>query len=203
MKPYRILGIILLFPILIGCGKIGTYSISIQYQPQREFPSLKEKIGTTLGIAPIQDERKDKLYIGTHTSLREVNSYFKSHPFPLEKAISNSISKVLSDLGIRTVSLKKWEGTPESLKDLETDSALRIEINKFWTEGRAAPFRTTMRTSIHLILQLGVKKEGKVFTRNVEIEKEVTLSRLTPAKVEEMVNQILTDIFDSFLSNPY
>jgi hypothetical protein len=48
-----------------------------------------------------------------------------------------------------------------------------------------------------------VKKEGKVFTRNVEVEKEMTVARSTPEKVEAMINQILTDIFDSYFSNPY
>jgi hypothetical protein len=48
-----------------------------------------------------------------------------------------------------------------------------------------------------------VKKEGKVFTRNVEVEKEATLARLTPERVEAMVNQALADIFDAILSNPY
>jgi len=48
-----------------------------------------------------------------------------------------------------------------------------------------------------------VKKEEKVFTRNVEVEKEVTLPRLTPEAMEGALNEILRDILDSFFSNPY
>jgi hypothetical protein len=48
-----------------------------------------------------------------------------------------------------------------------------------------------------------VKKEGKVFTRNMEVEKEMTVARSTPERVEMMVNQMLTEIFDSYFSNPY
>jgi hypothetical protein len=47
-----------------------------------------------------------------------------------------------------------------------------------------------------------VKKEGKVFTRHVEVEKEMTVARSTPERIEQTINQILADIFDSYLSNP-
>ena len=60
-----------------------------------------------------------------------------------------------------------------------------------------------LKTSIHFVIHLGVKKEGKVFTKNVEVEKEATLPRLTPEGMEKTLNEILTDIFDSFFSNPY
>jgi hypothetical protein len=43
-----------------------------------------------------------------------------------------------------------------------------------------------------------VKKEGKVFTRNVEVEKEMTVARLTPEGVEQKINQIPADILDSY-----
>jgi hypothetical protein len=48
-----------------------------------------------------------------------------------------------------------------------------------------------------------VKKEGKVFTKNVVVEKEMTVLRLAPEKVEQTINGILTDIFDSFFTDPY
>jgi hypothetical protein len=37
----------------------------------------------------------------------------------------------------------------------------------------------------------------------VESEKEVTMARSTPERVETMINQMLTEIFDSYFSNPY
>jgi hypothetical protein len=53
------------------------------------------------------------------------------------------------------------------------------------------------------VIHLGVKNEGKVFTRNVDVEKEITVSRSTPERVEAIINQILTDIFDAYFSSPY
>ena len=203
MKTYRWLMILFLSFFIFSCAKARTYSLYLRYQPSKEFPSLQQKIGSTVGIAPFNDERPDTLYIGIHAPLQGISSYFKSDPFPLEKAIMESLVEVLSRQGVKTVPVSNWDGRPESLKSLETDSILMIEIKRFWTEGRAVTFKTNVKTSIHFVIHLGVKKEGKVFTKNVTVEKEMTVFRLAPEKVEQTVNEILTDIFDAFFSDPY
>jgi len=203
MKFYRWLTILFLSFLVLSCAKARTYYLYLRYQPSREFPSLQQKIGSTLGIVPFRDERPDTLYIGIHTPLQGVSSYFKSDPFPLERAIKESLTEFLSLQGVKTVPISSWDGRPESLKNMETDSILMIEIKKFWTEGRAFYFKTNAKTSIHFVMHLGVKKEGKVFTKNVTVEKEMTVLRLAPEKVEQTVNEILAEIFDSFFSNPY
>jgi len=203
MKSIRWLFILSLGFFVLGCAKTGTHSLSLRYQPVKEFSSLQTKVGSTLGMAPFKDERPDTLYIGLHTNLQGNSDYFKSHPFPLERAIMESLSDALSRYGVKTIPISNWDGKPESLKNMETDSVLMIEIKRFWTEGKASAFRTTLKTTVQCVIHLGVKKEGKVFTRNVEVEKEMTVARSTPEKVEAMINQILTDIFDSYFSNPY
>jgi len=203
MRSIRFLILISLGIFIFGSAEAGTYSLSLRYQPLKEFSSLQTKIGSTLAMAPFKDERPDTLYIGVHTNLQGDSSYFKSNPFPLEKAIKESLSDVLSRYGVKVVSIPNWDGRPESLKDIDADSVLMIEIKRFWTEGKASPFRTNVRTMVRFVIHLGVKKEGKVFTRNVEVEKEMTVARSTLQKVETIMNQILTDIFDSYFSNPY
>ncbi len=203
MKPYRWIFILLLGLFILGCAKARTYSLYLRYQPSKEFPSLQQKIGPTLGIAPIKDERPDTLYIGIHTPLQGISSYFRSEPFPLEKAIMDSLVEVLSRQGVKTIPVSDWDGEPKSLRDMETDSILMVEIKKFWTEGKVVTFKTDVKTSIHFVIHLGVKKEGKVFTRNVTVEKEMAVFSLAPEKVEQTVNEILTNIFDAFFSDPY
>jgi hypothetical protein len=187
----------------LGCANAGTYPLSLRYQPIKEFSSLQAKIGSTLGMAPFKDERPETLYIGLHTRLQGDSDYFKSEPLPLERAIKESLSEALSRSGVKTLPISDWDGKPESLKNLQTDSVMVIEIKRFWTEGKAFLFRTKVKTAVQLAIHLGVKREGKVYTRNVEIEKEMTVARSTPERVEAMINQILTDIFDSYFSNPY
>ena len=194
---------LLLSFLLLGCAKGGTYPLALRYQPVKGFPSLQEKLGSTLGMAPFKDGREEKLYIGIQVPAQGASSRYRSDPFPLEKAISESLVQVLAQNGIKTVPASDWDGKPESLKNMGVDSVLMMEIKKFWTEGKGALFQTNTKTSIYLTLHLGVKKESKVFTRNVEVEKEMGVFRMTPEKVEQMVNQLLTEIFDQFLSNPY
>jgi hypothetical protein len=122
---------------------------------------------------------------------------------PLEKALREALSNALSRLGLKVVSVSNWDGTPESLKNIDTDSVLTIEIKKFWTEGMGSLFRTNIKTKVQLVIHLGVKHESKVFMRNADIEREITVPRSTPERVEAIFNQIMTDIFDAYFSSPY
>jgi hypothetical protein len=203
MKAMRWLLIFSLGFFMLDCAWAGTYSLSLRYQPLKEFSSLQAKMGSTLGWAPLQDERPETLYIGVHTGLQGDSSYFKSYPFPLEKAIEESLSQVLSHNGVKTIPISHWDGRPESLENMETDSVLMIEIKRFWLEGKASFFRSNVKITVQIAFHLGVKKEGKIFTRNIEVEKEKTFPRLTPGRMELAMNQILADIFDSYLSDPY
>jgi hypothetical protein len=203
MKSNRWLFVLCLSFFVLGCAKAGTHSLSLRYQPVKEFSSLQTKVGSTLGLAPFKDERPDTYYIGLHTDLQGDAIYFKSHPFPLDRAIQECLSDVLSRYGVKTIPISNWDGRLESLKLMESDSVLMIEIKKFWTDGKSSPFKTTVKATVRLVIHLGVKKEAKVFTRNVEVEREMTVARSTPERVEAMVNQILTDVFDTFFSNPY
>ena len=203
MKSFRWFFVLSLVFFVVSGAKAGTYSLNIRYQPVKEFPSLQQKIGATLAMAPFKDERTDTLRIGSHTRFQGDFIFFRSHPFPLETAIKESLSNAFSRYGVKTISIASWDGEPESLKNMEADSVLMIEIKRFWSDGSGAPFRTNVRTVVQMVIHLGVKKEGKVFTRNVESEKEMTMARSTPERVEGMINQMLTEILDSYFSNPY
>jgi hypothetical protein len=195
--------IVFLCFLALSCSKAGTYFLSIRYDPNGEFPSLQKKIGSTLGIAPFKDARRETLYIGIYNPLQGVSSHFKSDPFPLEKAIQESLSNVLTRNGIKTLPVSNWDEKPESLRNMETDSVIMIEIKRFWVEGKASLFKTHVKASVQFIIHLGVKEKRKVFTRNVEVEKEMTVARLTPERVEQQMNRILVDTFNSYFNNPY
>jgi len=203
MKSIRWIFILSLAFFVVDGAEAGTYSLNLRYQPVKEFPFLQQKLGTTLAMAPFKDERTDTLRIGAHANFQGDFSYFRSEPFPLETAIKESLSNALSRYGVKAIPLSSWDGQPESLKNVEADSVLMIEIKRFWTDGKGAPFKTNVKAIVQLVIHLGVKKEGKVFTRNVEIEREMTVARSTPERVEAMINQILTEIFDTYFSNPY
>jgi len=203
MKSLKWPGIFFLSFLLLHCASGGTRHLAIRYQTTNPFPTLQQKIGTSLAVAPFKDQRHDTLYLGLHEPLAGSYTYFKSDPSPLEKTVRDSLLRVLPPYGVKVVSVPSWDGSPESLTSLETDSVLFIEIKKFWIEGHASLTGTKVQSSARIAFHLGVKKEGKVFTRNVELEREMTLTRFTTENAEEMMNQVLSDIFDSYLSNPY
>ena len=204
MKSKFLSLLILLFIIIVvDYAEAYTYPLPLSYQPKKEFPSLQQKFGSTLGLAPFRDERLEQSYIGIHIPVRGLTTHFESSPSPLKRALQESLSAALSRSGMKVVSISDWDGTPESMKNIETDSVLMIEIKKFWTEGRASLFGTTIQTTVQLVIHLGVKHEGKVFTRKADVEKEMTVPRSTPEKVEAIINEMLTDIFDRYFSSPY
>ena len=206
MRSYRWFFVLCLGFLMLSCAKGGgTYSLYLRYEPVKDFPSLQQKLGSTLGIGPFKDERPDTLYIGSSTPTQGVSSYFQSEPSPLEKAIRDSLSQVLSQRGMKTVSASDWDGQPEALRNLETDSILSLEIKRFWAEAKGSLFRTHVVTKISFVVHLGVKKEGKVFTRKMELEREMTLASWNWGRdqMEQMISQVLRDIFDEFFANPY
>jgi len=180
-----------------------THSIHIRYESQKSFPLLQEQVGPVMGTGPIKDIRTHRQRIGHSLSSRMVSTHFKSEPFPLEEAILESLSATLPRFGVKIVSVPDWDGRVETLKQQESDSILRIDIKRFWAKGKVSKGRNVISTSIYLILQLGVKKEGKVFRRDFYIIKEKTISEFTPEEVGQTVNHVLTEIFDDFFSNPY
>ena len=203
MKSLRWPGLFLLSFLLLHCASGGTRHLAIRYQTTNPFSTLQQKIGTSLALAPFKDLRYDTRYLGLHEPLAGSFTYFKSDPSPLEKVLHDSLLHVLPPYGVKVVSVSTWDGSPESLASLETDSILFIEIKKFWIEGHASLTGSKVQSSAQLVSHLGVKKEGKVFTRNIEMEREVTLARFTAENAEEMMNQLLFDILDAYLSNPY
>jgi hypothetical protein len=180
-----------------------THSIHIRYEPQKQFPLLQEQVGPVMGMSPIKDIRTHRLHIGHSLSSRMVSSHFKSDPFPLETAILESLSATLVRFGVKCIPVSDWDGRAETLKQQGSDSILKIDIQRFWTEGRVAKGTNVISTSIYLILQLGVKKQDRVFKRDFYIIKEKTIPEFTPEEVEETINHVVTEIFDDFFSNPY
>lgn len=203
MKSLRWLSVLLLGCVLLGCSQGGTRRLYLRYVPAKDFPALQEKIGMNLAVPPFKDERSDTRIIGFLAPLTGSYIYYRSEPFPLEKALRDSLSDVLSPLGIKTVPVSGWDGQPSSLKGLEADSVLAVEIKRFWIEGKATVLGTDIKTSIHLLIHLGVKKEGKVFTRSIALDRNTKEMNLSPSLAQQLLNQMLTDIFDSYFSNPY
>lgn len=177
------------------------YSINIRYQDAKQVPSLNQTIGLTIAVAPFNDSHRGRQYIAHHMSVRKISNYFISEPFPLEKAIREFFFEALSNSGIKPIFVPGWDEKPEALKNLKTDSILRINIRRFWVEAKTVGRRTRVKTSVYFGILLGVKKENRVFTQNVHIGKEMIDDNFTPEKLEHFINRTLSNVFDDFFGS--
>jgi hypothetical protein len=203
MKCYRWYLVLFLSFFILSCARGGTYPLLLRYQPVQTFPNLQQKVGAMLGVAPFKDSRPGTLYVGLSSPFTGLSTYFKSEPLPIEKAIQVSLTRILPTYDIKPVAVPFWDGKPESLNMTEVDSVLLIEIQKFWIEGKASIIQTKVRTSVGLLLHLGIPKDGRVYTRKLGSEREMSIYSLTPEKAEEILNQMLAEILDAYFSNPY
>lgn len=188
--------------LLVGFATAGDYPVHIQYQRTDTFPPCK-KIGATLGLSPIRDRRLDQGHVGRYVTPQRMTSYLYSIPAPLGKAIEGALAQCFSRKGIKVMLGSTWDGKKESLKSVETDSVLMIEVERFWTEetNLNAVGRPNTNTSIYLTIHLGIKREGRVITRQIFTSKGMILYPFSPDGIEQMVNRTLADLFDSFLSS--
>jgi hypothetical protein len=102
MKSLKWPGIFFLSLLLLHCASGGTRHLAIRYQTTNPFPTLQQKIGTSLAVAPFKDQRVDTLYLGLHEPLAGSYTYFKSDPSSLEQAVRDSLLRVLPS----------WDGSP-------------------------------------------------------------------------------------------
>jgi hypothetical protein len=206
MRSYRWMMVVCLGWLALSCSQGGgTYSLYLRYEPVKDFPSLQQKLGSTVALGPFRDLRPDTVYVGTYIPNQGLPTYFQGEPAPLEQGIRGSVTQALSKGGVKTVPGIEWDGQPEALRTLGTDSILSLEIKGFLTEAKASLFQTHLVTKVSLVIHLGVKKEGKVFTRKVDLEKERTVANWEWGReqMEQTINQTLSEIFDEFFSNPY
>jgi hypothetical protein len=215
--------------LLLGSAWGENYPVPFDYKRTVRFPCLQTKIGPVLGIAPCEDRRLERSYVGRYASLPEaatraysqtqrlyrsrfrgngpiplpVASYLTSEPVTLGRAMERLISKAISQSGVQTVSVPAWDRKVESMGGLALDSVLGIIIKTFWVEAKMSPLQTKVNLSIHLISHLGVRRLGRVFTKNVVIEKNVTFGALGPLELAQLVNRTASDALESVLRDAY
>ena len=185
----------------LSCGQAGPHIVPIRYQPMGKLLFVSAKTGSTLGLCPFRDGRPDRKHIGHTVSHRRVTTYFECTPSPLGRAIRETLTQSLSRPGVRIIPIPDWDGGQESLKGIQADSVLLVDIERFWIEGRAVPRGMHLSASIYLTFHLGLKREGKVLTQRAYSSKERLFNPWTPEIAEQMINHALTETLDSFFSS--
>ena len=179
---------VILLASLATCAKHKTYWLHLRPHPEGERgPTTK----LTIGVLPFEDDRASTAKLGARV-LRDG----REEPIRLESSsaaedLTHILSRSLEARNISVVTISSWDPAPQNLKDLppEVDIAIAGRIEALEVEAQSSTLKTTLRYRVKLSAKLGLKAEGKVVTKNIEVRPEETVMRFERQKVEETLNE--------------
>lgn len=184
---YTFLMVILLASV-VSCAKHKTYWLNLRPHAEGEKgPTTK----LTLGVLPFEDGRVSTQKLGARV-LRDG----REEPIRLESSsasedLTHILRRSLKARNIPVVTISAWDPAAQNLKDLppEVDIAIAGRIEALEVEAQSSTLKTTLRYRVKLSAQLGLKAQGKVVTKNIEVRPEETVMRFERQKVEETLNE--------------
>ncbi len=179
-----------------------THSLIIHYGDAIKSPSLIQKTGGSIAIAPFKDTTRNRQYIGQHVTMGRVSGYFRSEPFPLEKSIREFFFAALQKSGVDSLFVSAWDGKPEGMKGMKSGSVLKVTIRRFWIKAETTSGRTRVFTWIYLDFFLGLKKLDRVLTQSVYVGEETIYGpEFTLQTLTDSTNQTLRNVVENFLES--
>jgi hypothetical protein len=173
---------------LVSCGKHKTYWLHLRPQPTGEQGVTTN---LTIGVLPFEDGR-----ISTQKLGARVLGDGREEPIRLESSsasedVTNLLHRSLKARNITVVTISTWNPTPQNLKDLppEVDVAIAGKIEALEVKAQSSTLKTTIRYRVKLSAKLGLKAQGKVVTKTIEVRPEETVMRFERQKVEETLNE--------------
>jgi hypothetical protein len=180
--------IVILLGSLVSCAKHKTYWLHLRPQPTGE-QGVASKL--TIGVLPFEDGR-----ISTQKLGARVLGDGREEPIRLESSsasedVTNLLHRSLKARNIPVVTISTWNPTPQNLKDLppEVDIAIAGKIEALEVKAQSSTLKTTIRYRLKLSAKLGLKAQGKVVTKTIEVRPEETVMRFERQKVEETLNE--------------
>jgi hypothetical protein len=114
---------------------------------------------------------------------------------PVDQAVTDAISGYFLLRGYRVVNYTGWDLSPESLSGIPANLVVGGEVihleSDAWTS-----VRTRVKVLVQLQIYVGKVSEGKVLSQKMEISKEIIGVTSRPERVEETLNQELSEAID-------
>jgi len=195
MRKLIVLLLFLVFLVLSACGASRTYLVDINYVPQIP-PTLKVE-PTTVAVAPFMDGRSHGNDVGIRNKLDGSFDRYTTAPATVGEAIRKAVERFLRGNDLKTVNIETWDLRPESLSQMETDMVVGGEISRFWVQADSMAGRTIIKTDIELTIYVGMPREGKVLSQKMQLSREITHIIFSSEKLEEMLNESLSDVIES------
>ncbi|NIQ38067.1 MAG: hypothetical protein GTN81_05710 [Proteobacteria bacterium] len=194
MKKSSCWPLLLIFLFLTGCGG-KTFLVNLTYVPQAP-PSLK--VGpTSVAIAPFVDERNEKNDVGVRRRLDGSVDRYTTAPSSVAEVVKKAVGRFLRRNGFNVVDIPGWDLKPESLAKIDTDLVVGGRINRLWSRADSVAGRTIITTDLEIIIFLGKPKEGRVLQQGVEIGREISQIVFSSDKIQETLNESLSEIIES------
>jgi hypothetical protein len=180
--------IVILLGSLASCAKHKTYWLHLRPLPQGQ-KGVTTKL--TIGVLPFEDGRASTQKLGAR-----VLSDGREEPIRLETSsasedVTHILRRSLMARNIAVVALSNWDPALQNLKDLppEVDIAIAGKIETLQVEAQSSLLKTTLRYRVKLSAKLGLKAQGKVVTKTIEVRPEETVMSFDRQKVEETLNE--------------
>jgi hypothetical protein len=180
--------IMILLTSLVSCAQHKTYWLHLRPHAEGE-QGVTTKL--TIGVLPFEDGRVSTDKLGAR-----VLGNGREEPIRLESSsaaedLTHILRRSLEARNISVVTISSWDPAPQNLKDLppEVDIAIAGRIEALEVEAQSSTFKTTLRYRVKLSAKLGLKAQGKVVTKTIEVSPEETVVLFERQKVEETLNE--------------
>jgi hypothetical protein len=180
--------IMILLTSLVSCAQHKTYWLHLRPHAEGE-QGVTTKL--TIGVLPFEDGR-----VATEKLGARVLGNGREEPIRLESSsaaedLTHILRRSLEARNISVVTISSWDPAPQNLKDLppEVDIAIAGRIEALEVEAQSSTFKTTLRYRVKLSAKLGLKAQGKVVTKTIEVSPEETVVLFERQKVEETLNE--------------
>jgi len=184
---YTFLMVILLASV-VTCAQHKTYWLHLRPHPEGEQgPTTK----LTIGVLPFEDGRVSTEKLGARVLRNGREEPIRLESSSAAEDLTHILRRSLKARNIPVVTISTWDPNPQNLKDLppDVDIAIAGRIEALEVEAQSSTLKTTLRYRVKLSAKLGLKAQGKVVTKNIEVRPEETVMRFERQKVEETLNE--------------
>jgi len=179
---------VILLASLVTCAQHKTYWLHLRPHPEGEQgPTTK----LTIGVLPFEDGRVSTQKLGARVLRNGREEPIRLESSSAAEDLTHILRSSLKARNIPVVAISTWEPAPQNLKDLppEVDIAIAGRIEALEVEAQSSTLKTTLRYRVKLSAKLGLKAQGKVVTKNIEVRPEETVMLFERQKVEETLNE--------------
>jgi hypothetical protein len=182
-----------LFFFLLGCGASRTYWMDIQYLSGPIAENVEGK--RIVAVNTFKDIREDRARLGAWTRPKgRLDTFMASKP--VDQAVTEAVSDYFRLRKYRVISSTGWDLSPESLSRIPADLVVGGEVILLKSEAWTTTLRTKVNVHVQLQIHVGKVKEGKVLRQKMEISKEIVGVTSRPERIEETLNQELSEAID-------